>query len=258
TMSPTATTSTSFPNSPCSCRARKTRRPIRPKPLMAMRVLIAFSRSFGCEFRDLRAGLYMTRGASPSQSRPGHGAPRNAPAASGISGFLPSRAPQQDHRRAGTAGAGRGGRERHDAGARGRRAGQPRRERRPEDRRPRFRVLAAPMDDQHRPATLRARSDQEPLGVAQPLVARAAVKVDLRLGAWVAAAEGPAPVPPRGARRPPAAARHASPPRTPRRPASSARRRYSLRKASMTLWMTLPFGSLRARSTAATSVSFWW
>ena len=44
TMSPTATTSMSLPSRPCSTRARKTRRPMRPNPLIAIRVLISISR----------------------------------------------------------------------------------------------------------------------------------------------------------------------------------------------------------------------
>src|SRR5262245_43687983 len=63
-MSPTATTSKSLPNSPCSCRARKKRRPIRPKPLMAIRVLIsAISRQ---AFDVCKRALYMTWPTAPS------------------------------------------------------------------------------------------------------------------------------------------------------------------------------------------------
>ena len=42
TMSPTATTLMSLPTNPCSTRARKTKRPIRPKPLIATLTAIVF------------------------------------------------------------------------------------------------------------------------------------------------------------------------------------------------------------------------
>src|SRR5436189_201652 len=52
-------------NRPCVYRARKTRRPMRPKPLIAMRVLISFSRGL----RAVQSGLehYMTGRRRPSQ-----------------------------------------------------------------------------------------------------------------------------------------------------------------------------------------------
>src|SRR4051795_7839203 len=57
-MSPTATTCTSLPSKPCSAIARKTRRPMRPNPLIAtFTAIFSLFSYFGVVSRNNREGM---------------------------------------------------------------------------------------------------------------------------------------------------------------------------------------------------------
>src|SRR5262245_24667435 len=122
---------------------------MRPKPLMAIRVLIASISREALE-RFLGGALYMTCPTAPSngwasQSGRAPGAsPRHAAA-----GLTKLRAAQQYHGGAVAAVARIGGGERHDAGALGGGASEPLPDRGAQDRASRLGAAAAPVDHEH-------------------------------------------------------------------------------------------------------------
>src|SRR5579863_3315994 len=157
---------------------------MRPKPLIAMRVLISCLRICVTNFPS-DATLY-DRAPPAKQDRP-RCSTRAAVAA------LPVRLAEQHARRAVTALAGRRRREREHRRRRGPGGREPAPNERLEHGRVGRRVCASPVDDEHTAPPLLTRAHDEALERRERLVAPAPVEVEARLGPRLARLEATQP-----------------------------------------------------------------